>query len=120
MSQNPCPKPGFCLDLEPRLERVEDASSRHEAMISKCAMTLDSVKSDVHAIRVEGTIRGGQADNLAKWFLSLIAIGLLQFGGTVWWASSLNTTVTTVVAQYADHEARLRLEERESAARHKP
>ncbi|MFZ4597829.1 MAG: hypothetical protein ACOYNN_04215 [Terrimicrobiaceae bacterium] len=120
MSLAACPKPGSCLDLEARVDKLDDRTSRQEQVLNTLTASCQTMKTDLHAIRVEGTLRNQQADSLTKWFMSLIIVGLLQLCATVWWASNLNATVTMMVAKSTDIETRLRLEERESAARYKP
>lgn len=79
-----CPQPGLCLEL----------------------------KSDVAAMKAEANIRNSSADGLRKWLLSLVGLGLVQLCGFIWLASSINATVQLHTIQLADHETRIRMEER--------
>lgn len=112
MSLPTCPKPGACLDLEARMEACELADRRHEEGMQRIGAGCDAIKADVHRMMIESGLRNSAADGLKKWFAGCILVGLLQFGATVWWASRLDTTVAAVRETVLDHEARLRVEER--------
>ena len=119
-----CPNGGVCMTHTPRLEEVEKNVERHDAALNRIGTDLDTVKKDVHEIRITLREKDQMMSFLRTVFLALlgcfasgvIAI-IIQIGATVWWAGQLNTTMIINGKSISDHEIRLRSEEMDSAAR---
>jgi hypothetical protein len=114
-----CPNDGVCVTFPTRIHALEDARGRHDAALERIGRDLDTVKKEVHEIRVTIRERDGQAQFLRTVFLTLLGLfvsGVLamiaQIGVTVYYAGKMAEKIDRMVLVVDDHEARIRAEER--------
>jgi hypothetical protein len=103
-----CPNGGVCLEIPPRILRLEEAHARNDASIRAIQASLESVKRDTHEMRV--TLR--ERDRNWTWvqsaFGALLVFAVVQIGTTIWFASQISAQVGQHERVIADHEERLR------------
>jgi hypothetical protein len=114
-----CPNDGICVTLPTRIRVLEDSQGRHDAALERIGRDLDTVKKEVHEIRVTIRERDGQAQFFRTVFITLLGLFvsgviamLAQIGVTVYYAGRMAAKLDHVVQMVDDHEARLRIEER--------
>jgi len=124
MPPEACPNGGVCLMIQPQIDEHADKLHRHEKALERIGSDLDTVKKDVHEIRVTLREKDQMMNFLRTVFLALLGIFasgvigiVVQVGATVWWAGQLNSTIAANQLAINDHEQRLRSEELDSAAR---
>ena len=106
------------MTIKPILDEHQREIDRHDKALTRIGAAVDATQKDVHEIRVMIRERDGIMNFLKTVFIALCGIGLLQVGSTIWFASSLNTTVTANQSIISDHEARVRIIERLEAKVH--
>jgi hypothetical protein len=114
-----CPNDGVCVTLPTRIYALEEAQGRHDAALERIGRDLDTVKKEVHEIRITIRERDGQAQFLRTVFLTLLGLFvsgviamLAQIGVTVYYAGRMTAKLDYMVLMVEDHEARLRIEEK--------
>lgn len=119
-----CSNSGACVQIMPRLEEGDRRMNAHENALNRIGSDLDSLKKDLHEVRVTLRERDGMMNFLRTVFVTLLAVFasgviavIVQVGTTVWWAAQLNAAVESNQKTLADHELRLRTEEKESKAK---
>jgi len=106
-----CPNDGACIMIMPTLDDHARRLTEHDRSLEKIGEDVRSTKEEVHVIKVVLNERQNVIGFLRSVFLAILAVGVVQVGATIWWASTLNATVTQLVQKVADHEVRLRSHE---------
>lgn len=101
------------MTLEPRINEVEKDLERHDKALGRIGTDLDTVKRDIHEIRVVLRERDNTVSFLKTVFIAILAVGILQFSATVWWAATVTSQLETMGEKVLDHETRIRIEERQ-------
>jgi hypothetical protein len=114
-----CPNDVISESLPARIRVLEDSQGRHDAALERIGRDLDTVKKEVHEIRVTMRERDGQAQFLRTVFLTLLGLFvsgviamLAQIGVTVYYAGRMAAKLDHVILMVEDHEARIRAEEK--------
>lgn len=87
-------------DIEQRVERLEEADAAH-------SQSLQRMGTDLQKVMIESGFRNSFTDDLKKFLISIIVVGLLQFGATVWWAARIDLNVSIIAAKVENHERRI-------------
>ena len=106
MSLPACPAPGKCLDLDPRVEALEH---NYRAIHADCGL----IKQDIRSLMDDKTNRKDGFGRLWTLGAALLFGIVSQIGLTVYWTGRVDEKLTTITALLADHEMRIRAEERE-------
>lgn len=106
-----CPNQGVCLTLLPRVESLEDNKLRHERWLERHEKALERIGKEVEIVKLdirEFHMLIKTLTFLRNLVLSLLAIGVVNVGTTIWFLSDLNSTVAQIAQKVIDYEARLR------------
>lgn len=118
MPQDACPNDGVCLLVLPRLKEHESRLDKHDAALERIGKVIDATKTEVHDVNTTLSARDDTMKFFRNAFLSILLVGLTQLAASIWWASNITRVVEEGTMRLADHESRLRIEERLSGKFH--
>lgn len=112
MPPDECPNGGICLMVLPKIKEHQTRLDKHDAALERIGKVLDATKTEVHDVNTTLAARDDTMKFFRNAFLSILLVGLTQLAASIWWASNINRVVEEGTLRLADHEDRLRIEER--------
>jgi len=116
-----CPNDGICMSLPAKIESLEASDRRHEGSMSELSGDLNTLKKDVHEIKITLRERDKMQEFLKTVFVGMLIcfvggmLGILgQVGLTVYYSGGVKMQLDQVIASVVDHEQRIRTEERKN------